>query len=241
MENQDIKLQKRISEIGFCSRREAERLIAENKVLVNGELAYIGMRVNNHDEIKINGKVITLNKPKKIVYILLNKPQNTICTLKDPQERRTIYQYLKIKEHMFSVGRLDFNTTGVIIITNDGELANLLAHPSSQIEREYLVELEKPLEEKELNYLNSNKVMLNGKPSKQIVKQIGNNKYSIKLREGRNHHVKNLFLLVNNYVKKLHRKSYGPINHNALKIGDWRYLTQDEVNILKALVNKDIK
>ncbi|WP_369086048.1 pseudouridine synthase [Metamycoplasma spumans] len=231
-----IKLQKLISQLGYCSRREAEKLIEDGKVLVNNELAHLGMRVNANAKVKINNKEI--NRLIKPIYIVLNKPMNTICTASDPQNRKTIYEYIKLKEKASSIGRLDFNTTGVIIITNDGELNNNLAHPSSEIKREYIATLEKPLEEEQLRFLNSNFVKLNGKYSRQIVKKIDDLKYSVILKEGRNHHVKNLFLLVNNYVKKLHRKSYGPISDKDLKIGQYRYLTDDEIKLLKNLVDK---
>ncbi|WP_427867418.1 pseudouridine synthase [Mycoplasmopsis arginini] len=223
-----IKLQKMISDSGFCSRREAEKLIEANRVLVNDKIATIGLRVSVNDIIKIDNKLLK-NKDEKF-YLLLNKPKNTICTLKDPQGRKTIYEWIGVNKYCYSIGRLDFNTTGVIVITNDGNFANLLAHPSSKIEREYIVHLEKPLSEKELSFLNSSFVKLNGVFSKQKVKQINDNVYSVILNEGRNHHVKNLFLLVNNFVKKLHRKRYGCINDENLKIGEFRKLTSIEIN-----------
>lgn len=223
-----IKIQKRISEMGFCSRREAENLIKEKKVYVNNQIAVIGERVFFDDEIKINNQILK-NQNQKF-YILLNKPRNTICTLKDPQNRQTIYQWMKLEKFCFSIGRLDFNTTGVIIVTNDGDFANLLAHPSSNIEREYIATLKKPLSEKELKFLNSNFVMLNNKFSKQTVKKIDDFNYLVKLNEGRNHHVKNLFLLVDNLVLKLHRKRYGIWDDKNLKIGQFRYLDENEIH-----------
>ncbi|MBN4089510.1 rRNA pseudouridine synthase [Mycoplasma enhydrae] len=231
-----LKVQKIISDYGYCSRREAEKLIIESRVLVNGALASIGQRVSLDDEIRIDNKVIS-NKTSKF-YILLNKPQNTICTLKDPQGRKTIYEWININKYCYSIGRLDYNTTGVIIITNDGDFANILAHPSSEIEREYIVTLEKPLSDKELNYLNSNFVKLNGVFSKQKVTKIKDLVYSIKLNEGRNHHVKNLFLLVNNYVKKLHRKRYGILDDTNLKIGEFREIKSSEIEQFKKETKK---
>ncbi|AZZ65496.1 rRNA pseudouridine synthase [Metamycoplasma phocicerebrale] len=228
-----IKIQKAISDYGYCSRREAEKLIEQKRVFANNILAKIGQRVSLEDEIKIDNEIIN-NKDKKF-YILLNKPKNTICTLKDPQGRKTIYEWINIDKYCYSIGRLDYNTTGVIIITNDGDFANLLAHPSSNIEREYIATLEKPLSEKDLNFLNSNFVKLNGVFSKQKVTKINDLEYSIKLFEGRNHHVKNLFLLVNNFVKKLHRKKYGHISDFGMKIGEYRTLSLVELNQFKKI------
>ncbi|WP_373435177.1 pseudouridine synthase [Metamycoplasma equirhinis] len=230
-----IKLQKYMSDCGFCSRRESEKLILQGKVFVNEELATIGQRISITDKVKVNNSILKLENKK--LYILLNKPKNTICTLDDPQKRKTIYDHIKINKYLFSVGRLDFNTTGVILITNDGELANKLAHPSSKIERQYLVELEKKLSQDELEFLNSKNVKLNGKISKQKVTKISETKYLISLYEGRNHHVKNLFLLVENYVKKLHRKSYGFLTDENLKIGEFRQLTETEISMLKNITN----
>ncbi|BDX52729.1 pseudouridine synthase [Metamycoplasma equirhinis] len=230
-----IKLQKYMSDCGFCSRRESEKLILQGKVFVNEELATIGQRISITDKVKVNNSILKLENKK--LYILLNKPKNTICTLDDPQKRKTIYDHIKINKYLFSVGRLDFNTTGVILITNDGELANKLAHPSSKIERQYLVELEKKLSQDKLEFLNSKNVKLNGKISKQKVTKISETKYLISLYEGRNHHVKNLFLLVENYVKKLHRKSYGFLTDEKLKIGEFRQLTETEISMLKNITN----
>ncbi|WP_373436971.1 pseudouridine synthase [Metamycoplasma equirhinis] len=230
-----IKLQKYMSDCGFCSRRESEKLILQGKVFVNEELATIGQRILITDKVKVNNSILKLENKK--LYILLNKPKNTICTLDDPQKRKTIYDHIKINRYLFSVGRLDFNTTGVILITDDGELANKLAHPSSKIERQYLVELEKELSQDKLKFLNSKNVKLNGKISKQKVTKISETKYLISLYEGRNHHVKNLFLLVENYVKKLHRKSYGFLTDENLKIGEFRQLTETEISMLKNITN----
>ncbi|AZG68806.1 pseudouridine synthase [Mycoplasma struthionis] len=227
-----IKVQKLLSELGICSRREGEKLIEKGLIKVNKQVVLLGDRCSRNDLIEINGKKVEIKKIKHEYYVL-NKPRNCICTLKDPENRKTIYQVMNLKGHYFSVGRLDFNTTGVIIITNDGEFKNKLEHPSNNLKREYIVNLEKELDEKNLRYLNSNFVKLNGKYSKQIVKPIAPLKYSVTLWEGRNHHVKNLFLLVNNYVTSLHRKAYGSITDKNLKIGMFRALSEDEVNELK--------
>ncbi|MGX9388847.1 pseudouridine synthase [Mycoplasma sp. 327] len=232
MENK-VKLQKMISDFGFCSRREAEKMIMQKRVLVDGQVAKIGQRVDAEAVIKIDGEII--EKSDKKFYILLNKPRNTICTLRDPQGRKTIYEWMGMDKYCYSIGRLDFNTTGVIIISNDGNFANILAHPSSNIEREYIATLEKPMSEKDLNFLNSNFVKLNGVFSKQTIKHIKDLTYSIVLKEGRNHHVKNLFLLVNNFVKKLHRKRYGVITDDGLRVGEHRHITASELEWFKKI------
>ncbi|ACF07182.1 ribosomal large subunit pseudouridine synthase B [Metamycoplasma arthritidis] len=231
-----IKIQKAISQVGYCSRRQAEELIKQKRIKINHQVATLGQRVLADDQIFIDGKKLNIKPPK--FYLVFNKPKNTICTLKDPEKRKTIYEYMGLKEYAYSVGRLDFNSTGIILVTNDGDFANLIAHPSANIKRVYEVVLEKELSEGDFNYLNSNKVILNGKKSSQSLSKLAPFKYSVSLYEGRNHHVKNLFLLVNNYVKELHRVSYGPITDANLKIGKTRHLSESEVQNLKTLALK---
>ncbi|AWX69235.1 pseudouridine synthase [[Mycoplasma] anseris] len=232
MNQETIKIQKAISMSGYCSRREAELLIAQNKVKINNEIAKIGQRITTKDVILIDNKKIDWNKQPNI-YLVLNKPKRTICTIEDPENRKTIYQWMNLKEYAFSVGRLDFNTTGIIIITNDGDLANKLAHPSSQIKRSYIATLDRALSTEELKFLNSHRVILDNKKSVQQVEFVGDNSYQITLVEGRNHHVKKLFNLVQSNVIKLHRVSYGCITDKNLKIGKWRNLTAKEIIDLK--------
>lgn len=233
-----IRIQKFLSQNSICSRIEAEKLINEKKLFINGKVAELGQKVDENDEIKINGKVLSLTKNINHFYILFNKPKRLICTQKDPQNRKTIFQYLNLNQLCFSVGRLDYDTSGVIIITNDGEFTNFLSHPSNNFEREYVAELEKELDEKDLLFLNSDKVILNGKKSKQEVIALGNNKYKVKLFEGRNHHVKNLFLLVNNYVLNLHRTRYAIFSDKNLEIGKWRNITINELQVLNYKIKK---
>ncbi|WP_412031315.1 pseudouridine synthase [Metamycoplasma buccale] len=236
IEKETKKIQKVMSELGYCSRREAEKLINNKKVIINEKIANIGDRISNDDIIKVDGKII--NQKIQKIYLVFNKPRNTICTLKDPQGRKTIYEYINLKKYAYSIGRLDFNTTGIIIITNDGEFANKMAHPSSQILRTYIAKLEKELTNDELKYLNSQNVILNGKKSIQNVIKLNPLEYKITLSEGRNHHIKNLFLLVNNYVKELHRKTFGILTDKNLKIGEYRHITNEELEKLFLLVEK---
>ncbi|AWX42833.1 ribosomal large subunit pseudouridine synthase B [Metamycoplasma cloacale] len=233
-ELETLKIQKAISISGYCSRREAEELILKKQVLVNNEIAKIGQRVSIKDVIVVNGKTINFLKQPDL-YILFNKPRGLICTNNDPENRKTIFEYLNLNQYCYSVGRLDFNTTGVIIITNDGGLANKLAHPSSEITRSYLVSLDRSLSTQEIKFLNSNRVILENKPSKQNVSYVKDNDYIISLNEGRNHHVKKIFNLVQTNVLKLHRFAYGPLTDHNLKIGKFRNLTKDEIKLLKSL------
>ncbi|RMA78562.1 pseudouridine synthase [Metamycoplasma subdolum] len=228
-----VRIQKLISELGYSSRREAEKLILAKKVKVDGILAQIGQKVLRTCKIEINGK--ELKNFVKPIYIVLNKPAKTICSLKDPEKRKTIYDHIRIKDYCYSIGRLDWDTTGIILITNDGKLASFLSHPSSEIERKYLVKTDESLTLDEIMFLNSNKVILEGKKSTQKIVCVGQNNYEVILKEGRNHHVKKLFELVNKPVKTLHRKSFSFISDKGLKVGEFRNLTNDEIRRLKNL------
>lgn len=226
-----IRINKYLSEIGFCSRRNAEELINQKKVTVNGELAHLGQKINEKDIVLVNGKTIKKNYEKK--YYLLNKPKNTICSLKDNFKRKTIFELIQDKDYLFSVGRLDYDTTGVIIITNDGELTNKLTHPSYQIERIYHVTIDHQLSKDDLLFLNNNKLLINNKSSKQKVEHIKNNEYLVHLWEGSYHHVKKIFEHLDKNVIALDRVSFAGIKYDNLKQGSYRLLTKKEVENLK--------
>lgn len=202
-----IRIQKYLSNKGVASRREVERLIEAKRIKINGQIAKLGDTVCESDQILLDSRKIETKTPEKI-YILLNKPRAVICTRNDPEGRRTIFDLVAENKYLFSVGRLDYNTTGVILLTNDGELTNYLSHPSNQIKREYIATVEKELSNEDLKLLNSNNFILDGKISKQVVKKISTLVYQVELCEGRNHHVKNMFLAINNSVKNLHRKRF---------------------------------
>ena len=226
-----IRINKYLSEIGFCSRRNAEELINQKKVTINGELAKLGQKISDKDVILVNGKTIKRNYEKK--YYLLNKPKNTICSLKDNFKRKTIFELINDRDYLFSVGRLDYDTTGVIIITNDGELTNKLTHPSYQIERIYHVTIDQQLSKEDLLFLNNNKLLINNKSSKQKIEHIKNNEYFVYLWEGSYHHVKKIFEHLMRNVLALDRVSFAGIKYDNLKQGSYRLLTKKEIENLK--------
>ncbi len=226
-----VRINKYLSEIGFCSRRNAEELINQKKILVNGELAKLGQKIHEKDEILVNGK--TINKIYEKKYYLLNKPKNTICSLKDNFKRKTIFDLINDKDYLFSIGRLDYDTTGVIIITNDGELSNKLTHPSYQIERIYRVIINQQLSKEDLLFLNNNKLLINNKISKQKIEHIKKNEYFVYLWEGSYHHVKKIFEHLNRNVIALDRVSFAGLKYGNLTQGSYRLLTKKEIENLK--------
>lgn len=229
------RIQKLMSQAGLCSRREAEELIKNKKVFVNGKLATLGQKATENDEIIVNKKILTFSKERK--YYVLNKPKKTVSTSKDNFNRTTIFDYIDDKDHLFSVGRLDYDTTGVIIITNDGELAKRLSHPSYEVIRVYRARLNEKITREQLDFLNGDAVEVNGKISKQTVEQIDNKSYIVSLHVGSYHHVKKIFESVEREVIDLKRISFGGITSEKLMLGEYRKLKSKEISNLKKIVN----
>ncbi|WGI36373.1 pseudouridine synthase [Mesomycoplasma lagogenitalium] len=228
------RVQKLISQAGIASRRKAEELIKEKKVTVNGKIVQLGELASFEDEILVDG--IPLYKQEK-VYYLINKPEKVICSLNDPQKRTIITDLIDDTRFIFPVGRLDYNTTGTMIITNDGELTQRLLHPKYEIKRVYRARLNEPLTKKQLDFLNSDKVMLEGKQSLQEVKQVDNKSYIITLSVGTYHHIKKLFELFDLKVQSLNRIEFAGLSHIGLKKGEYRKMNIKEIRWLKKLVN----
>lgn len=229
-----IRINKLLSQAGISSRREAEELIKKGKIIVNGEKAILGQKVSWKDNIFVNGTKI--EKKQELKYYLLNKPKNTICTLKDNFNRTRVVDLIDDKSYLFPVGRLDYDTTGVLLITNDGELSNKLTHPSFGIIREYRARLDEKLDLEQLKFLNGDNVIVNNKKSKQFVNQVGPKSYLIVLKEGSYHHVKKIFEVVGKRVLDLKRISFASLTCEKMMIGEYRKLKPFEINILKSLV-----
>lgn len=173
------KIHKLIAQSGFCSRRAAEKLIQEERVFVDGKIAHIGQLVDENSTIEIDG--ISLKKEEKKLYYLLNKPRECLSTCKDNFGRKTVIDFFNQNQRLYPVGRLDFNTTGVLLITNDGDLTSYLLHPKNEIERVYVAKVDFTLSKMELEFLNSSNVFIDEKESKQIVKQLSSRKYVVTL------------------------------------------------------------
>ena len=228
------RLQKLLSQAGIASRRKSEELIKAGEVKVNGKVATLGDKATIKDEITVRGKQIL---KEELVYYLLNKPEKTISSLRDPEGRRLVVDLINDSRHIYPVGRLDYNTTGTLLLTNDGDLANKLAHPSNEIIRVYRARLDSPLTDKELRFLNSKNVKLDNKKTNQEVTQVDKKTYVVVLKMGSYHHVKKLFELVGRRVQGLTRIEFAGLSHvGKLSKGQYRELTPKEVKRLKGLV-----
>lgn len=228
------RLQKILSQAGIASRRESEELIKKGRVVVNGKVAKLGDKASFKDEILVNGKPI---QEEEKVYFLLNKPPKTVCTLKDNFNRTIVTDLIDTPYKIFPVGRLDYDTTGVLLLTNDGEMANKLIHPKYQIPRVYRARLNSPLTPKELKYLNT-PVQINGKESKQDVLVADNKSYFVILTVGTYHHVKELFKLVDRTVLNLKRIEFAGLTIEGLPVGAYRRLKLKELKFIRTLLEK---
>ncbi len=235
-----IRLNKYISNAGICSRRQADELIAAGVVSVNGEIVTeMGYKVREGDVVKYNNETLRGERP---VYILLNKPKDFITTTDDPDERKTVMSLIAKagRERVYPVGRLDRNTTGVLLFTNDGELATRLTHPSFEVQKIYQVELDKPLKKPDMDRILEGIQLPDGfiKVDEIAYTSGGGDIVGVELHSGRNRIVRRIFESLDYKVKKLDRVVFAGLTKKDLPRGRWRFLTDMEVANLKMITGK---
>lgn len=239
------RLQKAIAEAGVTSRRKAEQFILAGKVKVNGKVIQeLGYKVDEKDRIEVEGVPIT--KEKK-VYFLLNKPREMISSVSDEKHRKTVVDLIPCKERIYPVGRLDYDTTGVLLLTNDGEFANILMHPSKEVEKVYIAKIKGILKGEAIKELKQG-VLVDGqkvKAERVKVRKIDPKKNTsmveISIHEGKNHQVKKMFESVGYEVLKLKRERISFFDLTGLKSGEYRPLTPKEIAKVFALKKKEKK
>jgi 23S rRNA pseudouridine2605 synthase len=235
IESESIRLNKFIANAGICSRREADELILSGVIKVNGKVVTeMGFKVKPDDVIKYGDKLL---KREHLVYLLLNKPKDFITTMDDPQERKTVMQLVKnaCKERIYPVGRLDRNTTGLLLLTNDGELAKKLSHPSHQVKKVYQVDLNKPLTDDDFEKILQGVELEDGKATVDELAILSSDGITIGLsiHIGKNRIVRRIFEHLGYDVVKLDRAMYAGLTKKDLPRGKWRFLTEKEVLGLK--------
>lgn len=235
-----MRINKYIAHSGIASRRKADELILEGKVKINGRLVTEpGAEVGAKDKVEVNGKNITLEKNK--IYIMMNKPSGYICSSSDDRGRKTVLDLIKNQytERLYTIGRLDYETEGLLLLTNDGDIANNLIHPRSNINKVYYVELNGPLTLQSIRNLESGVVIDGYKTRKAKIKKIGHNTSTnrclITISEGRNRQVRKMFETQRLAVTYLKRLSVGELHIGDLKPGEFRTLNHKEIAYLKSL------
>lgn len=237
------RLQKVMAHAGIASRRKSEEIIESGRVTVNGEVVKeLGTKVSNNDQISVDG--IPIERETKI-YVLLNKPRETISTVDDDKNRDTVVGLIEgVEERIYPVGRLDWDTTGALLLTNDGDLSFKLTHPSFEFPKTYVAKVKGQMQKKEAAKL-ARGIRLEGvmtAPAKVSIlsydRPTNMTMARITLHEGKNHQVKNMFKEIGYPVEKLTREQFGFLTTDGLQSGDWRFLTPHEVRKLEHMVSE---
>ena len=242
------RLQKLIARSGLCSRRDADRMVSEGRVTVNGQLAVLGDKADPAtDYVKVDGK--RLKPAEHNRYVLLYKPRAVMTTCDDPEERTTVIDLVRpiVKERVFPVGRLDYHSEGLLLLTNDGDLAARVTHPRYGVVREYMVKIRGDLDESQVQQLRAGTV-IDGhhvKPltAERVRSSAGGTStwWRVEVTEGRTHEVRQLFFRVGRLVQRLRRSAIGPLRDSSLKAGDFRMLSEDEVKALRRVAGQKPK
>ena len=234
--NEPIRLNKFLANAGVCSRREADEFITAGVVSVNGQVVTeLGTKIKRGDEVKFHDQVVSIERK---VYVLLNKPKDTVTTSDDPQARRTVMDLVKgaCEERIYPVGRLDRNTTGVLLLTNDGDLASKLTHPKYLKKKIYHVHLDKNLTKADMEQIAAGIQLEDGEIHADAISYTDENKkddVGIEIHSGKNRIVRRIFESLGYKVVKLDRVYFAGLTKKGLRRGDWRYLTEQEVNYLR--------
>ena len=238
------RLQKVIANLGYTSRRNAENLIKEGKVKVNGiTITELGTKVKTSDTIEVENTILDNNKNYE--YYLLYKPREVISSAKDEVGRKTVTDLIQTKQRIYPVGRLDYDTTGLLLLTNDGVLTNKLTHPSSKIEKTYVAKVSGLVTGYAIKKLRDGILIDGKKTAKAKVKLKSTDKINnkslveITIHEGRNHQVRKMFEVLGYDVLKLKREKYANLDLKGLKAGEYRKLTNKEIAILYAMIKEN--
>lgn len=240
------RIQKILAHSGICSRRKAEDLIREGRVMVNGRVAEIGMKADlETDYIRIDGKLVLRPEPKK--YIIMNKPRGVITALSDPEGRPTVKDLIKgLRVRVYPVGRLDFNSEGLLLLTNDGELANRIIHPRHKVPKKYLVKVKGKISDEDIRRLRKGVMLEDGMtlPARvrrvRMPRSVNNSWIEITIREGKKRQIRRMLEVVGHPVLKLKRTAIDGLKLSGLLPGQWRELSPEEVKRLKEHVKINV-
>lgn len=233
------RLQKIMSDAGICSRRKAEEFISQGRVKLNGNVAHLGDKASARDIIQLDGQRIDLPRRKRKIYIMLNKPRRYVTTMSDELDRKCVTDLLTgVEDRVYPIGRLDRNSEGMLLFTNDGEFANDIMHPARHVTKTYRVTVRPSVTEEQLIALSSG-VVIDGRKTlpanvEVLTKEEGRVVLLIVIHEGRNRQIRKMCEAVGLEVARLRRIAIGPVKLGMLKPGTWRELTSEEVRSLRS-------
>ena len=225
-----MRLNAWLARAGAASRRGADELIKAGRVTVNGEPGQLNTFVESRDRVQLDGRTLTR---QELAYVLLNKPPGVVTTARDPQGRPTVVGLVGHRLRIVPVGRLDADTTGALLLTNDGELAHRLAHPRYEVDKVYVAEVEGDPARETLAVLERGVELDDGRTAPARARRLGPGRVELVLHEGRKHQVKRMLAAVGHPARRLHRSRYGPLTLEGLEPGEWRDLSRAEVAALR--------
>jgi len=238
-ENKSTRINKYLSEVGYCSRRAADKLIEQGRVTINGIVPEMGTKINEGDEVQVDGKMI-LTPKEDYVYIAFNKPVGIVCTTDSGVEKDNIIDYINYPKRIFPIGRLDKPSEGLIFLTNDGDIVNKILRARNNHEKEYIVSVYKPITKDFINKMANGVPILETITRKCIVEQIDKYQFRIILTQGLNRQIRRMCEYLDNRVKKLKRVRIMNISLDT-SVGKWRHLTTAELNEINRLVAESAK
>ncbi|WP_294342228.1 23S rRNA pseudouridine(2604) synthase RluF [uncultured Clostridium sp.] len=236
--SEEIRLNKYISETGFCSRREADKLIENKRVKIDGVVAETGMKVSKSNVVTIDNKVIKNNND--IIYIALNKPVGITCTT-EKAVKGNIVDFINHNKRIFPIGRLDKDSQGLIFLTNDGDIVNKILRAGNNHEKEYIVTVDKPITNSFINKMSNGVPILDTVTKKCTVKKVSTFKFNIILTQGLNRQIRRMCSYFNYNVVKLERIRIMNVKLDKLPLGKWRYLTEEELTCINKLISDSSK
>jgi 23S rRNA pseudouridine2605 synthase len=230
-----VRLNAYLARAGVASRRRADELIKAGRVTVNGRRGELNDFVGGRDVIEVDGRHVA---PQQLAYVLLHKPAGVVTTASDPHGRRTVVDLVDHPSRVVPVGRLDADTTGALLLTNDGELAHRLAHPRYEVDKVYEVEVEGEPSAEALRRLGDGVELEDGRTAPARVRRLGPSRLELTIHEGRKHQVKRMCEAVGHPVRRLHRSRYAGLDLTGLDSGEWRQLSASEVDELKRVLSR---
>jgi pseudouridine synthase len=228
-----VRLNAFLARAGVASRRGADELIRAGRVRVNGEVGQLNTFVSERDLVEVDGRAVA---KQRLVHVLLHKPAGVVTTVRDPHGRPTVVGLVDHPTRIVPVGRLDADTTGALLLTNDGQLAHRLAHPRYEVEKVYVADVEGAPADVALRALANGVALDDGRTAPARVRRLGPSRVELALHEGRNRQVRRMCEAVGHPVRRLHRSRHAGLSLEALAPGEWRELDADEVAVLRRLV-----